>query len=155
MNRDGTGRFTPEFREYLRQLSERAALGLPCHDGKIQPPRECADPDVVEDYVRERFCPERIDRRHLELTRLTVDKIDANPELADIGQQHLDCQREKHAGTLPIALQQWQDIINTHTWQEIRELLLEESDRGQYLRSSHPYLGLLTFDERMDVYATY
>ena len=38
-------------------------------------------------------------------------------------------------------------------WERLREILLEESNEGQRLRSSHPFTGILTQDERDAIYA--
>ena len=48
---------------------------------------------------------------------------------------------------------EWKQLIEKHTWERLREILLEESDEGQRLRSSHPFTGLLTDDERDAIYA--
>ena len=54
---------------------------------------------------------------------------------------------------LPGCHADWKALIETHPWERLREILLEESDEGQRLRSSHTFTGLLTDDERDAIYA--
>lgn len=42
--------------------------------------------------------------------------------------------------------------IVTEPWEKLRERLLEESDEGQRLRSTHPFAGILSQEERESVY---
>ena len=36
---------------------------------------------------------------------------------------------------------EWRRLIETVPWERVRKMLLEESDEGQRLRSSQPFLG--------------
>ena len=56
-------------------------------------------------------------------------------------------------GYLPRCHAEWKQLIETHPWERLREILLDESDEGQRLRSSHPFTGILTQDERDAIYA--
>ena len=51
-------------------------------------------------------------------------------------------------GYLPPCHAEWKTLIETHPWKELREMLLDESDEGQRLRSSHPFKGLVIESER-------
>ena len=88
-----------------------------------------------------------IDRKVLALTRLTVARIDANPELAKIGLENIE-RWTRQKGYLPLCHAEWKQLIETHPWERLREMLLEESDEGQRLRSSHPFKGLVSPEER-------
>ena len=88
-----------------------------------------------------------IDRKVLALARITVARIDANPELAAIGLENIE-RWTKQRGYLPRCHAEWKELIETHPWERLREILLEESDEGQRLRSSHPFKGLVTEAER-------
>ena len=88
-----------------------------------------------------------IDRKVLTLTQITVARIDANPELAKIGIENIE-RWTRLKGYLPRCHAEWKRLIETHPWERLREILLEESDEGQRLRSSHPFIGLVTPEER-------
>ena len=42
-------------------------------------------------------------------------------------------------------------LLAEKPWSELRAMLVEESDEGQRLRSSHPFIGILTEEERESV----
>ena len=92
------------------------------------------------------------DRRSLALMRLTVAKIDADPTLLQIGVENMERWR-KQRGYQPKCLDQWEEwFAGGEPWERIRARLLEESDEGQRLRTSHPLTGLLTDEERESVF---
>ena len=93
-----------------------------------------------------------IDRKVLALTRLTVARIDANPDLAKIGLDNIE-RWTRQKGYLPLCHAEWKQLIETHPWERLREMLLEESDEGQRLRSSHPFKGLVSPEERAAIHA--
>ena len=94
-----------------------------------------------------------IDRRVLALTRLTVARIDENPELVRIGTENIRRWTRQKGGYLPRCHAEWLELIEGHSWKELREMLLDESDEGQRLRSSHPFKGLVTQEERRRIQA--
>ena len=91
------------------------------------------------------------DRRTLELTRLLVAKMDAEPKLLQIAIGNLERRRNEHRYR-PKCLDLWDHIFANENWEQIRERLLEESDEGQRIRTSHPFVGILTQEERESVY---
>jgi len=93
-----------------------------------------------------------IDRKVLALTRLTVARIDANPDLAKIGLENIE-RWTRQKGYLALCHAEWKQLIETHPWERRREMLLEESDEGQRLRSSHPFKGLVSPEERAAIHA--
>lgn len=44
---------------------------------------------------------------------------------------------------------EWEQILK-RPWREVRAIVLEESDEGQRLRSSHPFRGIVTEEERVE-----
>ena len=88
-----------------------------------------------------------IDARSLEMTRITVARIDECPELLRTGRENIEDAAHQNDGYVPKASTEWLEILETRPWSEIRKMLLEESDEGQRLRSSHPF-HLVTEDER-------
>ena len=94
-----------------------------------------------------------IDRRVLAMTRVIVAKIDRDPALVRIGLENIERWTRQNKGYLPRCHAEWKELIETHSWERLREILLQEYDEGQRLRSSHPFTGILTQDERDAIYA--
>ena len=92
-----------------------------------------------------------IDRRSLEMARLVVEKIDANPSLFRIGHENLQRWSRVRGGGLPPCREEWKELLK-RPWHRIREILLDESDEGQRLRSSHPFVGLVSEKERRRIH---
>ena len=65
-----------------------------------------------------------------------------------MGLENIERWTAQKGGYLPPCHAEWKTLIETHPWKELREMLLEESDEGQHLRSSHPFKGLVTESER-------
>ena len=92
-----------------------------------------------------------IDRRSLERAKLIVAKVDANPSLIRIAVENLE-RWMKRTGDVPNACDvEWMALVTERPWSELRAILLDESDEGQRLRSSHPFIGILTDEERESV----
>ena len=87
-----------------------------------------------------------IDARALDGARLTASKIDADPSLVAIGHENIEryCQLYRY---LPRSQTEWLEILE-RPWPEVWAILLQSGDEGQRLRSSQPFHGLLTEDER-------
>ena len=94
-----------------------------------------------------------IDRRVLAMTRIIVRKIDADPTLVRTGLDNIARWTRQKGGYVPLCHAEWKALIKERPWRELRAMLLEESDEGQRLRSSHPFTGLITDEERAAVYA--
>ena len=92
-----------------------------------------------------------IDRRSLEMARLVVEKIDADPSLFRIAHENLRRWRRIRGRTLPPCREEWKELLK-RPWSEIRDILLDESDEGQRLRSSHPFAGVLSEKERRRIH---
>ena len=78
-------------------------------------------------------------------TRIVVGRIDVDPTLFNVARENLKRWRQLH-GTLSRANQEWEEILE-RPWREIREILLEESDGGQRLRNTAPFVGIVTEEE--------
>ena len=105
-----------------------------------------AEPKVYEHW-------DEADRRALEMMRLTVAKIDADPSLFRLGMENLTRWRHQNGGDQPQWAEQWERWFERgEPWEHIRALLLEDSDEGEQLRASHPFAGVLTDEERESVY---
>jgi len=51
-----------------------------------------------------------------------------------------------------MALLEWKDILDKSTPDEIRKIIIANTDEGQRLRSSSPFTGILTQTERKEIY---
>ena len=79
------------------------------------------------------------DARALDMARIVVERIDADPSLFNVALENLERWRRIH-GTLSRANEEWKQILE-RPW---REILLDESNEGQRLRTSHPFVGIVT-----------
>lgn len=50
-----------------------------------------------------------------------------------------------------LALEEWEEILDSSTVDRLIEIITEESDEGQRLRSSSPFVGTLTPEERLEI----
>ena len=88
-----------------------------------------------------------IDRRSLEMAKLIVEKIDADPSLFRVAHENLQRWRRVRGEALPRCREEWKELLK-RPWSQVRRILLDESDEGQRLRSSHPFAGLVSEKER-------
>jgi hypothetical protein len=96
---------------------------------------------------------QQIDQRSLAMARAIVAKIDRDPAKAGLAKAKATCQRWSEQRPLP-AFREWIEILG-RPWEEIRTLLLDPSELGQRLRQSDPFCGILTPQERWQIYQTY
>ena len=89
-----------------------------------------------------------IDAKLLALTRIAVSRIDEDRSLMRIGLDNIERWTTQKGGYLPLCHAEWKKLIETEPWERTREMLLEESEEGQRLRSSHPFKGLVSEMER-------
>ena len=90
-----------------------------------------------------------IDACSLAMAKIVVQRIDADPTLIEHAHRYLAHEEERRGG-LSKPSREWKRILG-RPWSEIREILLDEFDDGQRLRSSHPFRGIVTEDERLSI----
>ena len=78
-----------------------------------------------------------------------VERFDADPSLFNVAHENLERWRERR-GTLSRANEEWGQLL-TRPGSEIRAILLDKSDEGQRLRSTHPFRGIVTQEERIAI----
>ena len=78
-----------------------------------------------------------------------VAKIETDPELRGLEHAKRVCQRWVERGNVPA--REWLAIL-ARPWQEVRSILLDESDEGQRLRQSDPFCEILTREQRWKIY---
>jgi hypothetical protein len=90
-----------------------------------------------------------IDERSLTMARRIVEKIDVDPDRAGLDRARGVCERWVQMGNVPA--REWKSILE-RPWAEIREILLDESEEGRRLRQNDPFCGILTPEERWEIY---
>ena len=96
---------------------------------------------------------EQVDERSLAMARAIVTKIDDDPARAGLSKARATCLRWYQERPSP-AIKQWLEILN-RPWEQVREVLLDVSEEGQRLRQSDPFCGILTPQERWEIYRNY
>ena len=93
---------------------------------------------------------EQIDERSLAMARAIVVKIDRDPARAGLAKARATCRRWYRERPRP-AIKEWLEILD-RPWEQVRGVLLDESEEGQRLRQSDPFCGILTPRERWEIY---
>ena len=87
------------------------------------------------------------------MARAIVEKIDEDAERGGLRKAREVCQRWCAAGKAPAHLE-WLKILEG-PWEEIRLVLLDETEEGRRLRQSDPFCGILSPKERWEIYRRY
>lgn len=87
------------------------------------------------------------------MAQAIVAKIDQDPTRAGLTRARATCRRWLDTHASP-ALKEWLEILEL-PWACIRERLLEDSEEGRRLRQSDPFCGVLTPQERWQIYRDY
>lgn len=85
----------------------------------------------------------------LSLHQLVVVRLGSNPLLMEKAKSNLQNWLEKTPNVS--AWLEWKEILETKSLEEILEIIIDETDEGQRLRSSSPFAGLVTSEERRAV----
>lgn len=83
------------------------------------------------------------------MARRIVEIIDADPRRNGLDRARHVCARWVEMGNTPA--REWLAILE-RPWPQIREILLSESEEGQRLRQNDPFCGILTPQERWQIY---
>jgi len=96
-----------------------------------------------------------IDERSLALHAAIAEKIRRDPKLLEIARRNLGRWMENAgAAALPV-LQSWKTKIETWPLEKLLGFITEESERANQLRQSSPFTGILTPQERNEIFARY
>jgi hypothetical protein len=93
---------------------------------------------------------QEIDQRSLALSRAIVARIDRDPARSGLLKARALCERWFRERPEP-AIGEWRNIL-AGPWEQIREVLLDDSEEGRRLRQSDPFCGILTPQERWSIY---
>ena len=83
------------------------------------------------------------------MARRIVAKIDADPARGALEHARNVCRRWVERVNVPA--REWMRILE-RPWDEIRRVLLDESEEGKRLRQNDPFCGILTPEERWEIY---
>lgn len=92
---------------------------------------------------------QQIDRRSLAMVQKIVAKIDADPDRRGLTHAKSVCERWVAQGI--VSAREWLTLLEK-PWEDVRTILLDESDEGQRLRQTDPFCGILTPEERWAIY---
>ena len=95
---------------------------------------------------RQQLVDERSRALHLKIAY----KLRNHPEFWTIPEQNLRRWEEKMGG-VPPAMYEWYRILRTASREEILSLLESPSEEAARLRSSSPFTGILSQDERAEI----
>lgn len=96
----------------------------------------------------------REDRRSLALHRAIAAKLEADPvNVLDKARTNLRVMRDRHAHAR-VLLNEWKMILD-RTVEEIVEVLLDPGTRARELRHVTPFAGVLSAEERAQVYGEF
>ena len=96
---------------------------------------------------------EQIDKRSLAMARAIVAKIDQDRARKGLTKARATCGRWYRERPLAAA-KEWLEILD-RPWEQVREVLIDESEEGRRLRQSDPFCGILTPRERWPIYHEY
>ena len=95
----------------------------------------------------------RLDARSLAMARIIVERIDEDPTLIEVAHRNL-VREERHRGELSKASGEWKELLS-RPWAQVRQILLDESEEGQRLRSSRAFAGIVTEEKRLAIVERY
>ena len=95
-----------------------------------------------------------LDARSLAMHCKIAQKISRDPDLLDKARANLERWVAKSEDPLPQYLHEWQEILKL-PWPDIAEIITSMSEDATRLRSSSPFAGILTAEEREQIYAAF
>ena len=98
-------------------------------------------------YVRGGCQKARLNMIRLRTHRLIAEKIDDDLSLLEIPQRNLDRWREQLRGEDLTAWAEWRELLKL-PWEQVRALIVADTEESTRLRLSTPFAGILTPEER-------
>ena len=103
----------------------------------------------------DRYSEHRIlDARSLAMHCVIAQKIARNPELLDKAKDNLARWSANYDGAKPRYLEEWEELLEK-PWPVIAERITKMSEDATRLRSSSPFAGILSDEERDRIYAAF
>jgi len=111
--------------------------------------------EPAEDAGVRQYSDHRIlDARSLAMHCKIAQKIARDPELIGKAKANIERWSAKSEDPQPRYLREWKQILE-RPWPEIAEIITSMSEDATRLRSSSPFAGVLTADERKKIYAAF
>lgn len=95
-----------------------------------------------------------MDAVDLAMCRVIAAKVRRDPSLIRIAEENLRRWKRK-LRPWPRALREWEEILAHKSLKRVLEILTQDSDEGQRLRQSDPFVGILTEQERLSFLSNY
>ena len=96
----------------------------------------------------------RSDERSIALHKEIARKLRSDPGLWEIPKNNI-IRWKTRRGKLEAAFVQWDAILKTYTRERILSILESDSEESARLRSSSPFTGILSEDERKRIFKSY
>src|SRR6201987_4034685 len=92
----------------------------------------------------------KLEERSLALHREIAQRISRNPDLLTKVRERLskDIRSGRFSISLTHAMQEWLDLLESSSVEQVLELLVDDSENARRLRQSTPFAGILTQEER-------
>ena len=91
------------------------------------------------------------DAKSLALHTVIAWKISRDPSLLEKARENLADMRSRHEpDTMPLYIEEWEQILTLH-WKQVAALLIAVTEEAIRLRSSSPFTGILTQEERLKI----
>lgn len=119
-------------------------------DAGLKSVRRWEPAEVVRRYSDHRILDARSLAMHCKIAR----KISRDPELLDKARENLERWIAQSEDPMPRYLHEWQEILE-RPWPEIAEIITTMSEDATRLRSSSPFAGFLTAEERDLIYEAF
>jgi hypothetical protein len=100
----------------------------------------------------------RIDERSIALHKAVADRIQADPRLLKIAIKNLKNYLRKYKSdnqNPPDCIIEWDAIFEKKSLDEILKFLVSDDEKAKQLRQSSPFAGILTPQERWQIYEAY
>jgi|SRR5579883_1504541 len=98
---------------------------------------------------------EWIDQRSLALDQAIAAKLRTHPELLQRAKDTLQNWIRQRQPRAPQIMLEWQEILTTWSFEKILDLLTSSEQEPTRLRQSSPFCGILTQQERMEIFREY
>ena len=83
-----------------------------------------------------------------------AQKLSRDPKILEKARANLERWSAKSSDPLPLYFSEWQEILS-RPWPEVAAFITSMSEDATRLRSSSPFAGVLSADEREQIYAAF
>ncbi len=91
---------------------------------------------------------EQLNQRSIEFGKAIVKKLENDRRLWQIPLKNLKRWKVARNGELSLPLLEWETLLNSEPRQKIMAILVGTDENSMHLRSSSPFTGILTHEER-------